>query len=247
MPRAQAVMDEVGRCFAADMGSADTLEFTDHGLFRPGLSEEEMKRGTLRKVRLGEHLELASVGGLDAALLFCLAEFLRPAQTLEIGTCGGYSTAILARGIGAGRSDGRMATLEGSRELHALARRNLASLGLDWVKTYQGLFEVVLDEALAECGPLDLVFDDGQHTGTDELERFEKYRLRASDRAVVLFDDIGLNEGMRTFWKTIQDDARVTASIDLGRFGACILVKDAPRRGRFSIGEPRRLFRWLEW
>jgi predicted O-methyltransferase YrrM len=212
--------------FAGLFASTERLEIVDHGLFRGDLSDEQMRQGVRREIALGEYAALSSTSPLFQTLLHHLARCRRPRLALEFGTCLGLSTAAMAAGLGqeGGR---RLVTIEGSRALHDLAVQNLQQLGYGWVEAHCGLFEDVLpriSSQLRETG-VGLVFDDGQHTGTAERERFDFMLPLCEDGAVVIFDDIHQNEGMEACWRSVRDDPHVIGSADLLRMGICVLSR----------------------
>jgi predicted O-methyltransferase YrrM len=216
-------MNGLERHFAAQFEAPTHLDIEDHGLFEGGLSIDDMRRGVRRRVKLGEHLKAGSVPPIVRSLLYRLAMTRQPKQALEFGTCGGVSTAAIGMGMSALGSPGRFVTIEADESLHSLAVENLKHLGLRWIETRHGLFEDVLTDVLPEMEGIDFVFDDGQHTGADELLRFIRILPRCTPEALVVFDDIRHNAGMAVLWSTLREHPKVLATIDLERLGLCIV------------------------
>jgi predicted O-methyltransferase YrrM len=211
--------------FARLFASAERLEIVDHGLFREGLVDEQMRHGVRREIVLGEYAAVSSTAPLYQALLYHLARCRKPALALEFGTCVGSSTAALAAGMG---EDGcRLLTIEGDRALHDLAVQSLRQLGYGWVEAHCGLFEEVLPRISSQLRdtPVGLVFDDGQHTGAAERERFDDVLPLCAEGAVVIFDDIHHNADMESFWRSAREDPRVIGSADLVRMGICVVSR----------------------
>jgi predicted O-methyltransferase YrrM len=218
----RAIWDHFARLFA----SAERIEIVDHGLFRGDLSDEQMRQGVRREIVLGEYAAVSSTAPLFQTLLHHLARCRRPKLALEFGTCLGLSTAAMAAGLGQ-ENGRRLVTIEGSRALHDRAVQNLQQLGYGWVEAHCGLFDDVLPQIssqLRETG-VGLVFDDGQHTGTAERERFDAMLPLCEDGAVVIFDDIHQNESMEACWRSVRDDPHVIGSVDLIRMGICVLSR----------------------
>src|SRR5580692_3579693 len=71
-----------------------------------------------------------SVSPAQGKLLMLLAQIQGARNILEMGTLGGYSTIWLARALPPG---GRLVTLEADPKHAEVARKNLASAGLDSV------------------------------------------------------------------------------------------------------------------
>lgn len=216
------IQDHYARLFA----SPERLEIIDHGLYRHGLSEAEMHTGTRREVVVGEHAALSSTSPLFQALLYHLARGRKPAVAVEFGTCVGLSTAVLAAAM-APQEARRLVTVEAARALHDLAVRNLHQLGHDWVDARCGLFEDVLPSIAGDLqgAEIGLVFDDGQHTGAAEQQRFDYLLPLCEEGAVVIFDDIHQNESMSACWRTVRDDPHVVGSADLVRMGICVVSR----------------------
>ena len=56
-----------------------------------------------------------------------------------------------------------------------------------------------------------------------------------SNGAVVVFDDISWSTGMRKAWAEIEEDERVSASIDLHTMGIALVKKNSEPKKKFSI------------
>ena len=112
-------------------------------------------------------LPLINVSPNEGKLLYLIARLARAARILEIGTLGGYSTTWLARAL---PPDGRLVSLELSERHAAVARQNLAHVGVaDRVEIRTGPAGASL-RAMADEGtePFDLVFIDADKEGYPE-------------------------------------------------------------------------------
>ncbi len=187
-----------------------------------------------REATIGEITRSASKKPLWASLLFRLVRHLRPATCIEMGTCVGISGAYQAAAL-ALNGGGRLVSLEGHEVLVGVARGTFAKLGLAQAEVRAGLFEDTLDQALADLDPVDYVFIDGHHKEDATLAYFEQVLPRLSRCATLVFDDITWSDGMERAWARLQEDERVTVSVDLRSIGVCLLSRvPAPRR-RYSF------------
>lgn len=173
-------------------------------------------------------------------VLLALSRELAPAQSLELGTCVGISTAYQAAGLELAGSDGTIATLEGDPARARLAVENLERLGLAGrVDARPGRFGDTLRPVLDESDGLAFAFVDGNHNLRPTLNYFERIGARTTRPAVLLFDDIAWSEGMREAWSRIASDERVAVAIDLHGLGLCVLadqgVRASPRSLSFHL------------
>ncbi|UYQ93966.1 class I SAM-dependent methyltransferase [Chitinophaga horti] len=163
-------------------------------------------------------------------LFYRLVQYFKPAYVLELGTSMGMSTAYMAKG----RPESTIYTIEGCPNITAKAKANFASLGLTNVRQFTGNFDDVLPQVLAQVTP-DFVYIDGNHRKEPTLDYFRQCAAKASEHAVFIFDDIHWTPGMEEAWKTIQDDERVTLTIDLFFIGLVFFRKDFKVKQHFTI------------
>jgi predicted O-methyltransferase YrrM len=164
----------------------------------------------------GEVAKRISINRRPAMLLYALVREFAPLRLLEMGTGVGISGAYLATALRhAGR--GRMIALEGAPDLAALAAETYAELGLDMVEEVRvGPFTETLDDAIT--GGVDFAYVDGHHDGRATLDYFEGLLPHAPD-ALLAFDDVRWSEGMRSAWRQIANDDRVSLAVDAKRVG----------------------------
>jgi len=169
----------------------------------------------------------------EALFLYGLVRARKPARIVEMGTNVGISSAYLA---GAQRAAGvaspRLVTLEGHTERVETARAMHQRLGLDHVEYVAGNFSDTFEKTLAEHGPFDLAFLDGDHQFEPTLRYFERVLEHVSEDALLVFDDIHWSPGMDRAWSRIRRDERVRFALDVGRMGLCAL--GGPRSRRFA-------------
>jgi predicted O-methyltransferase YrrM len=142
------------------MTSRDTWDSVDAYLTELlGHSDEELETALARSREAG--LPAIEVSPEQGALLGILARALGARRVLEIGTLGGYSSTLLARGLLPG---GRLLTLELDPEHAEVARSNLAAAGLtDRVDVLEGpALDTLVRLRAGFDEPFDLVFIDAE-------------------------------------------------------------------------------------
>lgn len=124
-------------------------------------------------------------------LLYLLARIRGARSILEIGTLGGYSTIWLARALPA---DGRLISLEYSREHAAVARANIERAGLaDRVEVRVGTaLDSLAELDSQDAGPFDLVFADADKAN---LPGYLTWSLRLTRPGGVIVVDNVVRDG----------------------------------------------------
>jgi predicted O-methyltransferase YrrM len=162
------------------------------------------------------------VSPAQGKLLMLLAQIQRARSILEIGTLGGYSTIWLARALD---PNGRLLTLELSREYAHVARRNVARAGLDSVVDIRiGPATDTLKQLITEShAPFDLIFIDADKASyADYLEA----SLRLSRVGTLIIADNVIRKGaiidaqstdvnisgMQRFFERLQNQPRISAT-----------------------------------
>lgn len=161
----------------------------------------------------------------QAEMLHRIARWAQPKMILELGTSFGLTTLYLARGA----VSGQVVTIEGSSEVHAIAKQNFAQLGQANITPLLGKFRDELPKALASIYQLDVVFIDGHHAKEPTLEYFEQCLAKAHNGSVFILDDIHWSTDMEAAWRAVQAHPRVTVTIDLFKFGLVFLRKEQQR------------------
>jgi predicted O-methyltransferase YrrM len=126
-------------------------------------------------------------------LLTILARLVGARRVLEFGTLGGYSTILLARGMGEG---GQLVTLELDSHHAEVAERSIGRAG------FGGMVEVRVGPALealpalAEegAGPFDLVFIDADKPNTPAYFEWSLERTRAG--GLIVADNVVRDGGL---------------------------------------------------
>jgi predicted O-methyltransferase YrrM len=179
-----------------------------------------------KKIRVGKLVKQRSHKPKQLHLLYRLAEHFIPKTILELGTAVGVSTVYLKKSI----PHSRMVTIEGCEALANRAKRVLKELHVYNTEVVVGTFDTVLPQVLKTFDKLDMVYFDGNHRKEPTLKYFEQCLPLAHEDSVFIFDDIHWSQGMEQAWKTIQNDERVTLTLDLFWFGLVFFKKDIEKQ-----------------
>ena len=107
-------------------------------------------------------IAIMQTGAAQAALLELLVKVTGAKRAIEVGTFTGYGAICIARGLAPG---GHLTCLEVSEEYAEIARRNIASAGLnDRVTVQLGAADTALAQ-LPEEPHVDLAYVDADKTG----------------------------------------------------------------------------------
>lgn len=150
------------------------------------------------------------------ALLYRLAQYLKPAQALEMGTNLGISSLYLSKGYPACR----LITLEGSPAIAAIASENFNQFKVHPEIIVGEFSETLLKIDWQQFAP-SFIFIDGNHRKDPTVAYFKFLLNKANEEAVFIFDDIHWSPGMQAAWDIIRSDERVQVSIDLFGMGLC--------------------------
>ena len=179
-----------------------------------------------KKIKLGKLVKQRSHNFKQLHLLYRLAEHFIPKTILELGTAVGVSTVYLKKSI----PDSRMVTIEGCEALAGRAKRVLKDLRVYNTEVVVGNFDTTLPEVLKTFDKLDMVFFDGNHRKEPTLDYFNLCYPLAHQDSVFIFDDIHWSKEMEEAWKEIQNDSRVTLTVDLFWFGLVFFNKDLKKQ-----------------
>ena len=202
---------EIERRRALMLCSEEELEVVDFG--SAGSPEGKLVHRRVCDIAK-THLERLQV----AQLLFRIVHFLgqnekRPLEIIELGTSLGITTAYLAMPS----SKNRVMTLEGSEAVLQKAQSNWKALRLENIQWTQGNIDDTLYIYARE--KLDLAYVDANHT-YEATKRYVDYLLpRMNEKGIIAIDDIHYSEEMERAWREIQQDPRVTTSMDLYDLG----------------------------
>ena len=200
----------------------DTLDVMDYG--SAGSPEGVVIRRRVCDIARWQ-LERPRIG----QLLFRLAVYMgqeqqRPLHLLELGTSLGITTAYLAKA----NTKNHVVTLEGSEAVAQIADANWRALGISNIECRLGN----IDDTLYKCAreDIDLAYIDANHTYEATL-RYADYLLpRLTEKGVLVIDDIHHTPEMERAWMELQQDERVTSSMDLYHVGLLFVDKHYMKR-----------------
>ena len=163
-------------------------------------------------------------------MLFRLVNHYKPKSILEMGTSLGVSTAYLA----AGNPEARVVTLEGSKEIAAIAKKNFEQLGLEAIQQVTGNFDQTLPFVLKDQ-KFDLVFIDGNHRKEPTLNYFRLLLTNLYNETILIFDDIHWSREMEEAWMEICSNENVRVSIDLFFMGIVVFRNEIREKQDYKI------------
>jgi predicted O-methyltransferase YrrM len=215
--------------------SKGEIHVIDYGAGSPisKRTKDEMERGVQSAAKVADITE-ASKPRFWAIILFKLIRRLKPISCLELGTCVGISAAYQASALNF-NGKGTVVTLEGSPEIANIAKETFGSLGISNVSVVTGPFHQILDDVLQASKPVDFVFNDGHHDHHAVIRYFDQVMPFLSDGGVIILDDISWSSGMKKAWSRIEEDERVSASIDLSSIGIALIKKSLATKVKFKI------------
>ena len=167
-----------------------------------------------------------------SSLLARMVAFYKPATIIELGTSLGITTAYMA----AANPDATVYTIEGAPAIAAIARQNFETLGISNLQSVVGNFDEVLPGLLQKINrSIDFAFIDGNHRLQPTLAYFNELLQCANENTIMILDDIHWSEEMEQAWFEIQNNATVTATIDLFFIGIVVFRKSFKTKQHFTI------------
>lgn len=166
-------------------------------------------------------LPLVGSPSLYYRLMYELAAELRPRLALEVGTYDGAGACHLA----AGCPETRVVTVDVDPAASERCRAAAAAGGLRNVEAVTLRSDAPeLLELLAARGPVDLLFVDGDHSYEAALGDYRRLLPLCRPGALVLLDDVDLDDGMRRFWSEVAEPKRALPGMHYMGFGAALAV-----------------------
>jgi predicted O-methyltransferase YrrM len=164
-------------------------------------------------------------------LLFRMIKHYEPKTILELGTSLGITTSYLSLA----KPDARLLTMEGSKEVAGVAKRNLRNLEIGNVKVIEGNFDIALSSVISQLSSIDFAFIDGNHRKEPTERYFKELLAKTNNNSILVFDDIHWSGEMKAAWETIKEHAAVTCSIDLFFIGIVFFRKEFKEKQHFAI------------
>ena len=164
-------------------------------------------------------------------LLFRMIKYYQPETILELGTSLGITTSYLSLA----KSNARLITMEGSKEIAEVAKRNFRNLEIRNLEITEGNFDNTLSSVVRGLSNIDFAFIDGNHRQEPTEKYFKELLAKTNNDSILVFDDIHWSSEMAAAWETIKKDAGVTCSIDLFFIGIVFFRKEFKEKQHFAI------------
>jgi len=164
-------------------------------------------------------------------LLFRIVKHYQPKTILELGTSLGITTSYLS----VAKTDGRLITMEGSKEIADKAKQNFKTIELKNVELIEGNFDYTLSSVVSGLSSVDFAFIDGNHRQEPTERYFNKLLAKTNNDSILVFDDIHWSSEMEAAWETIKDHEDVRCSIDLFFIGIILFRKEFKEKQQFTI------------
>lgn len=196
-------------------------------------TKEMMQKG-VHSVALVANICKASKSPFWATTLFKMIRKLELTSCVELGSSVGVSASYLTAALKL-NGKGELLSLEGSPEIAKIAQETLDKLNLHNGSIIIGPFHETLKGILESAKPIDFFFNDGHHDHDAVIQYFNDSVPYLADEAMIVFDDISWSPGMRKAWTEIENDERVSVSIDLQRIGIVLIGKNLITKEKFRI------------
>ena len=217
-----------------EYGKVETLRhqlLTDHTI----LEVEDLGAGSVidkkSKRAISSIAKSAAKPEKFGQLLFRIVKYYQPATILELGTSLGITTSYLSLA----KTDARLVTMEGSKEIADAAKKNLKTLGLKNTELIEGNFDDTLSFVVRGLSSIDFAFVDGNHRQEPTERYFQQLLTKANNNSILVFDDIHWSGEMEAAWETIKNNPAVTCSIDLFFIGIVFFRKEFKEKQHFAI------------
>ena len=235
-PEEKQLVDRIEQRRALLLRSEQTIEAIDYGAGNADSrrTREEMNKG-VRSTALVGKVSQWSKPAFWALVLFKLVRKLEPKSSVELGTCVGISAAYMSAALQL-NGKGRLLSLEGSPAIADIARETLRDMKLENCSVITGPFYETLKASMESAKPIDFFFNDGHHDHDAVIQYFSESLPNLADQAVIVFDDISWNPGMRKAWVEIESHPQVSATIDLETIGiALVSSRPATKKEKYRM------------
>jgi predicted O-methyltransferase YrrM len=164
-------------------------------------------------------------------LLFRIVHYYKPQTLLELGTSLGITTSYLA----CANPQASVITMEGAREVAAIAQNNFNKLNLSNIKIVEGNFDETLPAVIYQLSNIDFAFVDGNHRKEPTLNYFYQLVNISKPSTILVFDDIHWSAEMEQAWNEIKQHLDVTLTIDLFFIGLVFFRKEQTIKQDFIV------------
>ena len=134
-------------------------------------------------------------------------------RVFELGTSLGLTTLYLSE-----TPDVTVITFEGNEAIASRARKHFNRFQRENIRLLTGNLDEILQGALEDYGPPDLVYLDANHR-KDPTLRYAHQCLSANPFAILAVGDIHWSPEMTDTWNTLRQSEKCTVSVDLFEMG----------------------------
>lgn len=195
----------------------NTIEVTDFGA-----GSRVFKSNTRAINQIAKN---AGISEKRAELLFRITNYFQPESILEIGTSLGLATSALSLG----NKNVAITTLEGCPNTSAVAQNQFNKNGFENINSVVTEFSAYLKNFQLLTSNFQLIYFDGNHSKKATLEYFELLLLTITNNSVWIFDDIHWSKDMEEAWEIIQNNSKVTVTIDTFQWGLVFFRQEQPK------------------
>ncbi len=174
-----------------------------------------------RERRISDIAKYATVRQRYGALLSRLASMVDGKTLIEMGTSLGIGTMYLALGA----PSSRVITIEGCKNISALAKTNFSGSKLGNIETVTGNFDEVLDDILKKSAQIGLVYIDGNHRSEALLRYMDLLYDYINEDTIIVVDDIHYSRDMELGWNALKESNSVVLSVDILQMGLLFFRK----------------------
>ena len=164
-------------------------------------------------------------------LLFRMVKYYQPETIVELGTSLGITSSYLSLA----KPDARLITMEGSKEIGEVAKRNFRELETRNIEITEGNFDNTLSSVVRGLPTVDFAFIDGNHRQEPTEKYFKELVAKTNNNSILVFDDIHWSREMEVAWETIKNNDAVTCSIDLFFIGIVFFRREFKAKQHFVI------------
>ena len=184
------------------------------------------------KRQISKIAKTAGISSKRAELLFRVVKHFQPSSILEIGTSLGLATSALSLG----NAKARIKTLEGcSKTMNQcqfeFQKSNSKTENIEFITTE---FSSYFKTHHPSPNTHHLIYFDGNHSKKATLDYFELLLPTITNDSVWIFDDIHWSKDMEEAWKIIQNNPKVTVTIDTFQWGF-VFFRTEQEKEHFTI------------
>lgn len=180
------------------------------------------KYSSSKKVKVKSILKRASKRKSQLKLISRFASYHKAEEFIELGTSLGITSSV----VKVSNPNIKVSTIEADESIYKKAKENFTQLKID-VNAINNTFDNVIEEIAINCSNKNCIyFIDGNHTEEATLRYFEIIKKHSNSNTAIIFDDIRWSGGMKSAWKQIINDSKVSYSLDFFMIGIVLFNKD---------------------